>query len=475
MGKVIIEQNDFDLSLGGSGSGSSAVLEPLTIKKNGVYVPPEGTDGFNTVTANVQPNLEYRVYPMITENGKYAIRTSNSNKYDGMRVAAMEVNVRTPAEEQSVKYTENGKYVVEPSGNNQLSKVNVTVDVPSPIIQADGKTVYITENGIQLISPDAPNNYLTLVEIHTDVDTTKASVVKGLNAYLQAGGKFGNSTFDKWPYSTVSGIFDGVTDLQSLFANCSNMSNTELMDWWYLSANTTSMVYMFDGCKNLEKIQLPHGVCPTTVRWMFNNCSSLAQIIVPDYFTSKLTTASYWFNNCTNLESIDLTSDSDNDTLSFATVNHHEGMFSGCTKLKSVIGTHKYDDIETNALSHGTWTLRSTGLVALQDLGLNKFQADIDASKIDDSYTFNIDWTSFTKYLRYSSILALLYGLPDLSEAVLITEKACGKIKYSGEFLSELYDDNDEQITDTEEYTEKLTHIGSIAEGKGYEFVKIDK
>ncbi len=475
MGKVIIEQNDFDLSLGGSGSGSSAVLEPLTITANGTYLPSVGADGFNTVTANVQPKLENREYDTITENGKYAIRTSNSNKYDGMRLAMVNVNVTTPAEEKSVKYTENGKYDIEPTGNNQLSKVNVTVDVPSPIIQAEGKTVYITENGIQVISPTAPNNYLTLVEIHTDVDTTKKSVITGLNTYLKAGGKFGNSTFEKWPYSNVSGIFDGVKDLSFLFANCNKMYQTELMDQWYLSANTASMVYMFDGCKNLKKIQLPNGVFPTTVRCMFNDCSSLAQIIVPDYFTSKLTTASYWFNNCTSLESIDLTSDSNNNTLSFATVNHHGGMFSGCTKLKSVIGTHKYDDIEARTLSHGAWALRSTGLVALQDLGLNQLQADIDASKIDDSYTFDIDWTSFTKYLRYSSLLALLYGLPDLSEAVLITGKACGKIKYSGEFLSELYDDNDEQITDTDEYTEKLNHMATIAEGKGYEFVKIDK
>lgn len=38
---------------GGSGGGSSPVVEPLTVTENGTYTAPSGVDGYNPVTVNV--------------------------------------------------------------------------------------------------------------------------------------------------------------------------------------------------------------------------------------------------------------------------------------------------------------------------------------------------------------------------------------------------------------------------------------
>lgn len=80
----------------------------------------------------------------------------------------------TPTEEKTVEYKANNTFVITPTEGKNLSKVTVNVDVPFDV------TTFVNE-------------------------------------FIAAGGRFGYSTFEEFPFNVYGEMFAGLTNLQGLF------------------------------------------------------------------------------------------------------------------------------------------------------------------------------------------------------------------------------------------------------------------
>ena len=111
-------------------------LEELTVDKNGIYEPSEGTTGFSKVNVEVssQPALEQLT---VTENGVY----TPSSDIDGYN----EVNVNVQPTLEQLTVTENGVYTPSSDGFNEVN-VNVQPTLNDIVIEANG--VYLPSSDI---------------------------------------------------------------------------------------------------------------------------------------------------------------------------------------------------------------------------------------------------------------------------------------------------------------------------------------
>ena len=88
-----------------------------------------------------------------------------------------------------------------------------------------------------------------------------------------------------------------VTSMRNIFNYCSSLTDVSLFD----TSNVTSMLRMFASCSSLTSVPLFNTSNVTDMSRMFYQCTSLTSI--PLFNTSKVTTMSYMFNNCRNVES----------------------------------------------------------------------------------------------------------------------------------------------------------------------------
>lgn len=383
MGKVTIETNDFDLSLGGNGgSGSSAVLEPLTITKNGVYVPQGGIDGFSAVTADVKPNAEVR-NQSITANGKYTIKP---NSADVMSEVNLNVNVsNTPTQIKSFDITENGTHNLTPDAGYFMSGASVTVAVPPT--PTEEKTVEYKANNTFVITPTEGKN-LSKVTVNVDVPFDVTTFV---NEFIAAGGRFGYSTFEEFPFNIYGEMFAGLTNLSGLFQNCQNLTKIGYYNWNMSSVENMSS--MFDGCDSLSEIEC--------ARWdvskvknmnsLFCHLEYLSEIDVTYWDTSSLENVEYMFAY-SDISSLDLS------RWKCTKISDMTNMFAS-QNLVTLIGTHTLSEVESGSV------------VAMKDLGAN-------TATVDFSGLYN---------LRYSSYLAIANGLYnrtglDVGKMIVTTE-----------------------------------------------------
>ncbi len=463
MGKVIIETNDFDLSLGGNGGGgSSAVLEPLSITKNGEYTPSEGVDGFSSVVASVTPDTEV-VGKTVTKNGTYIIRPQAAEAIESVRFI---VSVPDPPQQiKSVTLTENGTHTIKPDLGFLLSSANVTVNVPTPTVPTETKSVTISKNGTTLIAPSS-GKYLTNVTVITDVDAKK-SVGEVINAYLKAGGKFAYGTFsDGVPFTDNNSIYTGVTDLTNLFKGSTFSGGDQygasvVMDYMCLDSNTTNLTCMFQDCTDIATVYLPNLANVQYMNGMFMGCKMLTTVNVgkfdfsnvvsmvnmfqgcnklgsgrnpfdaSDIRISKVHDLTQMFYDCYSLTKLDLTK------WNASNVTDMDAMFGGCTNLKSLIGDKTLNDV-----NKGDAAMRGCGSVCSV-----------------------VDWRGLTEIVRYSSLLALANGL---SELFLVNGTNKKLIYYTKGLFDKMNNDKDETPEDTT-ISIRFSVIKKIIEDKGYQ------
>ena len=183
-----------------------------------------------------------------------------------------------------------------------------------------------------------------------------------------------NDDYIKWPDKykvinidkSVSGqatvTCKGITNMNNMFANCSNLTSIDLSG--FDSSNVTNMYDLFAVCPNLTSINLSnfntskvkdmsymfavgdlwnqHSSLTsldlssfdtsnvTTMEWMFSGCFSLTSLDLSSFDTSKIRNMSYMFNNCTKLTSLDLSN------FNTSNVTDMGGMFYNCYKLTSL-------------------------------------------------------------------------------------------------------------------------------------------
>lgn len=137
------------------------------------------------------------------------------------------------------------------------------------------------------------------------------------------------------------------------------------------TSRVTSMVCMFDGCNNLEEIDLSEFDTSnvTNMGGMFTNCSSLTQLDLSSFNTSKVTNMVCMFDNCSSLTQLDL---SNFDT---SNVRDMTKMFANCSSLTQL----DLSNFNTSNVIH-------TGKMFLCCSNLTK----IDLSSFDTSKVINM-------------------------------------------------------------------------------------
>lgn len=125
-------------------------------------------------------------------------------------------------------------------------------------------------------------------------------------------------------------IGSSVTDLRSMFKDCTNLTELDLSG--SNAENVKDMGEMFYGCRALSKLDLTDFKTGqvTIMENMFSICSTLETLDVSSFNTENVTTMLGMFNNCSSLRSLDLSS------FNTRKVAYMQNMFQGCTNLESI-------------------------------------------------------------------------------------------------------------------------------------------
>ena len=121
------------------------------------------------------------------------------------------------------------------------------------------------------------------------------------------------------------------TNCYAWFVNFKNLTQIEGIENLN-TENVTSMRDMFNGCSSLISLDVTNfnTAKVTDMRYMFYSCSKLTSLDVTKFNTEKVTNMSYMFYNCKALTSLDVTNfNSEN-------VTNMNKMFSSCSKLTSL-------------------------------------------------------------------------------------------------------------------------------------------
>ena len=157
-----------------------------------------------------------------------------------------------------------------------------------------------------------------------------------------------------------------------------NTSKVVFKDF-YTSA-VTNMSNMFYRCRNLVTLDLSNfnTSSVTDMSNMFYNCNRLTTLDLSNFNTSVVTDMSYMLSYCSNLTTLDLSS------FDTSSVTDMSNMFYNCNRLTTIIGTHTLEEVQSGTIK----ALKGT-----------KVSLDLSQSKL----------------LERASILALFYGLADLT------------------------------------------------------------
>ena len=141
-----------------------------------------------------------------------------------------------------------------------------------------------------------------------------------------------------------------ITNMGSMFANCSNLESLYLEN--FDTHNVTGMSYMFSYCYNLKHLSLSKFKTSNVIsmKSMFYNCENLKLLNISQLNTENVLNMEGMFNKCKNLTELDISSFHFNDTTRL------NDMFWGCKNLETLkvdsdffqyISNHKYSLFKT--------------------------------------------------------------------------------------------------------------------------------
>ena len=169
-----------------------------------------------------------------------------------------------------------------------------------------------------------------------------------------------------------------VTDMISMFYNCRNLSTLDLSN--FNTSSVTNMSRMFGQCDKLTTLDLSNfnTSLVTDMSGMFANCRNLSTLDLSKFNTSAVTNMRAMFFYCSNLTTLDLSS------FDTSAVTDMGNMFQSCYSLTTIIGTHTLEEVQAGTIKALKGTKVSLNL-------------------------------SYSPLLERASILALFYGLADLT------------------------------------------------------------
>ena len=144
----------------------------------------------------------------------------------------------------------------------------------------------------------------------------------------------------------------GVTNMSSMFYNCSSLTSLDLSN--FDTSNVTNMSSMFSNCSSLTSLDLSNFDTSnvTDMDTMFYNCSSLTSLDLSNFDTSNVTNMRYMFSNCSSLTSI-------KGIIDMKSCTSYSSMFNNCTKLTGVKIKNPPSDFDGGGLSSSQYTIVS--------------------------------------------------------------------------------------------------------------------
>ena len=125
----------------------------------------------------------------------------------------------------------------------------------------------------------------------------------------------------------------GVSDFHELFMECKKLKNLNITNLDVTSASSLGM--MFGGCRSLTELDLSHFNTPNLQDpgFMFYLCESLESITFGDRFnTSNVSAFNGIFSGCTSLKTIDLSK------FDFSNSTSYWRLFQDCNSLTDIVG-----------------------------------------------------------------------------------------------------------------------------------------
>ena len=140
-----------------------------------------------------------------------------------------------------------------------------------------------------------------------------------------------------------------ITSMSALFKNSDfgGSWTADLSEWD--TSKVEDMSWMFEGCKELTKVELPHTEKVVNMGSMFDGCTSLKEVSLPH--TENVTYMGWMFYGCEKLIKVELSSienvvdmssmfkyceklEQNFSSWDISKVNYTANMFKGCTKME---------------------------------------------------------------------------------------------------------------------------------------------
>lgn len=247
--------------------------------------------------------------------------------------------------------------IVPDAGYDGMTKVDVdateygTSNYNDGVLAQKAKLteINITENGTYT-KEDGYSN--VVVDVKAPTETID----------LKTGIKFGFSTFSAMPFTLICD--SGVTDMNTLFSNCKNLTTLDLSN--FNTINVKSMSNMFTNCEKLTTLNLSNFNTSKVFNMndMFYTCNSLTTLDLSSFNTSKVNYMDNMFYKCNKLATLDLSNFDNSEIFSIY------GMFKYCDSLTTVkvinCNERTKNKILTQLqsdLSSYTWTLGDDGII----------------------------------------------------------------------------------------------------------------
>ena len=154
---------------------------------------------------------------------------------------------------------------------------------------------------------------------------------------------------------------DNIIDCSNMFWKCSSITEIDLSN--FNTSRVESMYNMFRDCSSLTSLNLSN--FNTSQVWnfhcMFFGCSSLTSLDLSSFDTSKVKFMLMMFYDCLLLTSLDL---SNFDT---SEVIQMENMFNGCTQLK-YINLNNFDESQLTGFDNMFNNIPENAIICLKDI-----------------------------------------------------------------------------------------------------------
>ena len=137
-------------------------------------------------------------------------------------------------------------------------------------------------------------------------------------------------TFDKEDNTVELFLDENIENTNNMFKECTSITEINLSN--FDSSKVTSMDNMFEGCSSLTSIDLSNINTQLVKRmaFMFSRCTSLTSLDLSRFDTTKVTTMDSMFSHCSSLSSLDLSK------FEIAALNSFDTIFMDCTNLEYV-------------------------------------------------------------------------------------------------------------------------------------------